>query len=61
MANVRADRVRLVILINRKEGMSVEDFQKYWRDEHSHLFSSLAIVKENLLKYEQVHEVILIP
>lgn len=50
----RRDRVRLTVLIYRKEGMSTEDFQKYWRDEHSQCFAHLKIVKTNLLKYEQV-------
>ena len=51
---IRHDRVRLVITLYRKEGMSMEDFHTYWREEHSHLFANLTIVKRNLLKYEQV-------
>jgi len=54
MPSVRTDRVRLVILVHRKEGMSLEDFQAYWRDEHSQVFTSIPIVKKNLLNYEQV-------
>lgn len=50
----RRDRVRLTVLIFRKEGMSTEDFQQYWRNEHSQCFAHLKIVKKNLLKYEQV-------
>ncbi|KAL9126145.1 MAG: hypothetical protein Q9217_004756 [Psora testacea] len=52
---VRPDRVRMVAIIFRKQGMSVEDFQSYWRDEHSQLFASIAVVKRNLFKYEQSH------
>lgn len=50
----RRDRVRLTVLVFRKEGMSTEEFQKYWRDQHSQCFAHLKIVKKNLLKYEQV-------
>lgn len=52
----RKDRVRLTILLYRKPGMSRSDFQHYWREEHSAIFSSVAIVKKNLLNYEQVGE-----
>ena len=52
--HARHDRVRLTVLLHRKQGMSTEDFQKYWRDEHSQLFANLKIVKRNLLTYEQV-------
>ena len=52
--HARHDRVRLTILLHRKQGMSTEDFQKYWRDEHSQLFANLKTVKRNLLTYEQV-------
>ena len=53
-AKERADRVRMMALIYRKPGMSVEDFHNYWRDEHSKVFAGIAVVKKNLLKYEQV-------
>lgn len=51
---IRQDRVRLSAIIYRKKGMSVEEFSKYWREEHAKLFANLPIVKKNLLKYEQV-------
>ena len=50
----RTDRVRLCTYISPKEGMSVEEFQDYWLNHHGKLFSSLAVVKRNVLKYEQV-------
>ena len=56
LPKLRQDRVRLIIFIYRKEDTSVEDFQNYWRNEHSQIFSSIAIVKKNLLGYEQVRE-----
>ena len=44
----------MMALIYRKPGMSVEDFHNYWREEHSKVFAGIAVVKKNLLKYEQV-------
>ncbi|KAF8899394.1 hypothetical protein BD779DRAFT_1429099, partial [Infundibulicybe gibba] len=51
----RKDRVRLVLLIKRKEGITNEEFSEYWANSHARLFSSVPIVKQNLLKYEQAH------
>lgn len=34
--------------------MSHEDFYTYWREEHTHIFPTIPIVKKNLLDYEQV-------
>ncbi|KAJ7126869.1 hypothetical protein C8R44DRAFT_617351 [Mycena epipterygia] len=53
--SLRTDRVRLVILIKRKSSLSKEEFGQYWSETHGNLFSSLAIAKTNLLKYEQAH------
>lgn len=50
----RKDRVRFTILVYRKPGMSRDEFQRYWREEHSDIFSNIAIVKKNLVNYEQV-------
>ncbi len=52
----RQDRVRLTLLVYRKEGISRDEFQRYWKDEHSKIFSGIAIVKKNLLSYVQVSE-----
>lgn len=54
MPEIRTDRVRLAILIRRKPGMSAEDFHTYWRTKHAGIFTSIDIVKKNLLYYEQV-------
>ena len=54
MPKNRTDRVPLAVFTYRKPAMSVEDLQAYWRDEHSKIFSSIPIVKKNLLSYEQV-------
>ncbi|KAK4693959.1 hypothetical protein P7C71_g3529, partial [Lecanoromycetidae sp. Uapishka_2] len=50
----RPDRVRLIVLVYRKQGMSFEDFQNAWRDDFAPVFAALPIVKKNLLTYEQV-------
>ncbi|KAI0326539.1 hypothetical protein GY45DRAFT_1258785 [Cubamyces sp. BRFM 1775] len=52
---VRTDRVRLAVLMAPKPGLSFEEFDRYWLDVHAEVFSSIAIVKRNLLKYEQFH------
>jgi uncharacterized protein (TIGR02118 family) len=46
--------IRLVCLLRRKEGMSLEDFQSYWRNEHAPLVASHAR-HMNVLRYVQVH------
>lgn len=52
--SIRTDRVRLAILLKKKQGLTNEEFLGYWLNNHAKLFSSLEIVKKNLLKYEQV-------
>ncbi|KAJ7761902.1 hypothetical protein DFH07DRAFT_814474 [Mycena maculata] len=51
----RTDRVRLAILLKRNPTLTKEEFSQYWLGTHAALFSGLAIVKTNLLKYEQAH------
>ncbi|KAI0674974.1 hypothetical protein C8Q78DRAFT_1009866 [Trametes maxima] len=53
--SLRPDRVRLSMLLVPKEGLSLEDFRRHWIENHASLFSSLPVVKKNLLKYEQYH------
>ena len=55
--SLRPDRVRLAVLMAPKPGLSFEEFDRYWLDVHAKVFSSIAIVKRNLLKYEQVGKV----
>ncbi len=52
--SLRSDRVRLAVLMSPKPGLSFEEFDRYWLDVHADVFTSIAIVKRNLLKYEQV-------
>ncbi|CAD6574547.1 MAG: hypothetical protein ASARMPRED_006804 [Alectoria sarmentosa] len=50
----RPDRVRLVVLLYRKKGLSVEEFQASWRDDFAPIMSGIPIFKKNLLTYEQI-------
>jgi uncharacterized protein (TIGR02118 family) len=46
--------IRLVFLLRRKPGMSLADFQRYWREEHGPLVASVQM-KIGALRYVQVH------
>lgn len=52
--NLNPNRVRMCALMYPKDGLSFEEFDHYWLHEHSKVFSSIEVVKTNLLKYEQV-------
>ncbi|KAI0093342.1 hypothetical protein BDY19DRAFT_421693 [Irpex rosettiformis] len=54
-APIDTSRARLMALMYPKEGVSFEQFDAYWSQEHSKLFTSLDIVKKNLTTYEQYH------
>ena len=45
--------VKLFFFIKRKEGMSLEDFHRHWREEHSKLVTEHT--GQYLLRYEQNH------
>ncbi|KAI0829729.1 hypothetical protein BC628DRAFT_1314156 [Trametes gibbosa] len=51
----RTDRYRVVGLMAKKPGLTDEEFFTYWRTKNGPLFTSLEIVKKNLIKYEQHH------
>ncbi|KAI0829730.1 hypothetical protein BC628DRAFT_1062466 [Trametes gibbosa] len=51
----RTDRYRVVGLLSKKPELSDEEFFTHWREVHGPLFTSLDIVKKNILKYEQHH------
>ncbi|KAH7886393.1 hypothetical protein F5I97DRAFT_1928243 [Phlebopus sp. FC_14] len=55
MSSLRTDRVRITATFKRKEGVSKEDFESFWLNEHPKLFNSLDVVQKNILKYEQAH------
>jgi len=46
--------IRLVFLMRRKPELSLEEFQRYWRDRHAPLVASFA-TRLKLLRYVQVH------
>ena len=50
----KQDRVRLTLLVHRKPGLSLSEFQKYRREQHAGVFTGIATVKKNLLNYQQV-------
>ncbi|KAL0069467.1 hypothetical protein AAF712_003502 [Marasmius tenuissimus] len=52
---IRADRVRILIFVKRKEGTTQEEFDRYWLHEHSKLYSKFVANKKNPLIYEQLH------
>ena len=45
---LRADRVRMCALMRSKEGLSFEEFDQYWTNEHTKVFTSIDIVNKNL-------------
>ncbi|TCD63179.1 hypothetical protein EIP91_005876 [Steccherinum ochraceum] len=55
MPELSKDRVRLVAFLHPKPDASFDEFSSYWVTTHGPLFMSLAIVKQNLLRYEQFH------
>ncbi|KAG6549698.1 hypothetical protein Mapa_008678 [Marchantia paleacea] len=47
--------LKLTLLVKRKEGISFEDFDNHWTNNHGPLLASIPIFKEKLIKYTQVH------
>lgn len=45
--------VRLTIWVKRKQGLSEEDFQRYWTNEHRILCQDW-LIKYGIIKYTQV-------
>ncbi|KAE9391763.1 hypothetical protein BT96DRAFT_831565 [Gymnopus androsaceus JB14] len=48
-----SSRVRMLIAVFKREDVSLEAFQHYWRTTHSKVFLGTTIVKQNILRYEQ--------
>jgi uncharacterized protein (TIGR02118 family) len=48
--------IRLVFLLRRKAGTSLDSFQRYWREEHGPLVASVQM-KIGALRYVQVHTI----
>lgn len=49
--------IKLVFLINRLPGMSVEDFRRHHRDSHAPLFTSIPEAAQYVRKYAISHPV----
>lgn len=49
--------IRLVFLLRRKPELSLEEFQRYWREQHGPLVASFT-QSLNILRYVQVHTLI---
>ena len=48
--------IKLVFCLTRKDGMSREEFQRYWRENHAPLVASHAETL-NIRRYHQLHTV----
>jgi len=53
-ATIRSDRVAGLCLLYKRRGMSNEEFERYWLEEHSKVVQSVEYVQKHILKYEQV-------
>ncbi|KAI0899149.1 hypothetical protein F4806DRAFT_493649 [Annulohypoxylon nitens] len=47
--------VKITFFTKKKDGLSHEEFHKYWSQEHSKVFLSNPIARRNLVKYSQFH------
>ncbi|KAK7051502.1 hypothetical protein VNI00_004476 [Paramarasmius palmivorus] len=52
---LRKDRVRMLIFVKRKDGLSFEEWSKYWLETHGPIFTSTEVAKQNIMRYEQLH------
>ena len=50
----KSDRVRILMLVKRKEGISKEDFCDYWWKIHTPLMLNLIPKEKMPLKFDQV-------
>ena len=54
--NQEATMIRLTFLLRRRSGLSLDEFQTYWRDRHGPLVTSFS-KRLNMLRYIQVHSI----
>ena len=47
--------VKLIVFVVRKSGMSFDDFDRYWREEHAPLIKSVTDFSRHVRKYVQSH------
>ncbi|KAF9257045.1 hypothetical protein L218DRAFT_157627 [Marasmius fiardii PR-910] len=55
MNTLRTDRFRIMVFFKKRPELSLEEFSRYWMDEHSKLVIKWMDGKEGMLKYEQLH------
>jgi hypothetical protein len=48
-------RCKVHTMLQRKPGMAVEDFHRYWREVHGPLFRDTPAIARHVLRYEQNH------
>ncbi|KAF9261350.1 hypothetical protein L218DRAFT_503674 [Marasmius fiardii PR-910] len=48
-------RVRVLFFLQKNDGKTFEEWSHYWSHNHAQIFSSLDIVKKNILRYEELH------
>ncbi|KAJ6114110.1 hypothetical protein N7512_007555 [Penicillium capsulatum] len=50
--------LRMTLLMKRKEGMSAEEFRRYWAEVHAAKFLSVSLVKDHLVKYQRFYSLL---
>lgn len=55
VAIMSTELVRIIILINKLDTISYEQFHKYWSTEHPNIWLSVPIVQGKIVKYSQFH------
>jgi uncharacterized protein (TIGR02118 family) len=48
--------IKLIIMAKRKTGMSLEDFNRYWREKHGPLVMNTADFARHIRRYVQCHK-----
>ncbi|KAK1221029.1 hypothetical protein PQX77_016163 [Marasmius sp. AFHP31] len=49
------NRSRMLLYFGRNLSLTFSEFSDYWRGPHARLFLNTTVVKQNLLRYEQLH------
>ena len=49
--------IKIAILLVRKKGMSLEEFQRYWKNVHGPLVMSIPENRRHVRKYVQSHAI----
>ncbi|KAK0465921.1 uncharacterized protein EV420DRAFT_801392 [Desarmillaria tabescens] len=51
---IQTDRIRVVLLFKRKEGLTLDEFYQHWFEGLSKMLLASPIFTDNVLKYEQL-------